>query len=138
MSLSAMDFSEAMRGRDFKFGDAPNIVESEDVQRVGHCQKQFIIQSGNGNNLVIVGHVARHQFRNFRDDAHARQIDWRHVQYPTHGDRQVLITDVSLFKDELDQAAFLLSFAVPTIPQPGRRSAGRLRPARRRCVRQMI
>src|ERR1700722_16348027 len=54
--------------KDFKFGDALDVVDGENVERVGHGQEQFIVQAGDGNDLVIVGDVARQNFRDFRRD----------------------------------------------------------------------
>ena len=76
--------------RDFQLGDALDIVHGQDVERVGHGQEQLVVQPGDGQDFVIVRHVARHQVRHFRRNADAGEIDRRGVQDAAHADDQVV------------------------------------------------
>ncbi len=53
------------QGGDFQLGDAPDVVDGQHVQRVGHGQEQLVLQPGNRHDLVIVADVARQQFGDF-------------------------------------------------------------------------
>ena len=66
LSLSMIAFSEAIMRRDFQLGDALDVVDGEDVQRVGHRQEQLVLQARDRNDLVVVGHFARQQIGDIR------------------------------------------------------------------------
>ena len=124
--------------RDLQLGDAPDVVDGQHVQRVGHRQEQLVLQAGDGDDLVVVGHFARQQVGDFERDAEAGEVDGRRVQHAAHRNGHVLLADVGLFEDELEQAgAFLLLLLEQFLDLLGA-SAGRPRPGRRRCVRQMF
>ena len=97
-------------GGHFQLGDAAHVVEREHVERVGHRDEQFVLQAGHGDDLVVVSHFAREQFRDLDRDGDAGQVDRRGVEHPAHGNRHVLVAHVAFFEDELEQAdaAFFL------------------------------
>ena len=66
LSLSMIAFSEAIIGDDLQLGDALDVVEGQDVQRIGHRQEQLVLQARDGHHLVIVRHFARQQVGDFR------------------------------------------------------------------------
>ena len=94
--------------RHFEPGDAPDIVDGQHIQRIGHRQEQLVLQPRDGNDLVVVSHFARHQVRHFEGDAEAGQIDGRRVQDAAHGNRHVRFGHVGLFEDQLEQAGAVL------------------------------
>ena len=117
-------FSEAISGGDFQLGDAPDVVDGQDVQRVGHREEQLVLQARDGNDLVIVRDFARQQVGDLRRDADAGEIDGRDVQHAAHGDGHVLLADVGLLEDELEEArAFLLLLFEQFLDLLGRQQA---------------
>ena len=52
--------------RDFQPGDAFDVVEREDVERVGHREEQLVVQARDGDDLVILGDFAGQQIREFQ------------------------------------------------------------------------
>ena len=68
-------FFRGDQGRDLQPGDAPDVVNGQHVQRVGHRQEQLVLQPRHGDDLVVVSHFARHQVRHFERDGEAGEID---------------------------------------------------------------
>ena len=94
---------------DFQPGDAPDVVDGQDVERVGHGEEQLVFEAGDGDDLVIVGDLARAAVRRSRRECVMRaQVDGRRVEDAAHGDGHVLLADVGLFEDELEEAGAVL------------------------------
>ncbi len=89
---------------DFQVGQALDVVEGEDVERVGHGEEQFVVQARDGDDLVVVGGVAGEEIDDFGQDVDAGDVDGRDVKHAAHGDGEVLFADVGFFDDEFDQA----------------------------------
>ena len=116
-------FGRDQRG-DFQLGDALDVVEGEDVERVGHREEQFVFQPGNGNDFVVIFGFARQQVGDFLRDGDAREVDGRDVEHAAHAHGQVLLADVGLVHDELDEArAFLLLLFEQFLHLPGAQQA---------------
>ena len=73
LSLSMIAFSEAIMRSDFQLGDAPDVVDGQDVQRVGHRQEQLVFEARDRNDLVVVRHFARQQIGDVQRNADARR-----------------------------------------------------------------
>src|ERR1043166_9014957 len=39
-------------GRDIQLRDAPNVVDGQDVQRIGHGQEELVLEAGDRNDFV--------------------------------------------------------------------------------------
>lgn len=105
----------AFRGdhrNDLKVGDAPYIIDGKHVQGVGHGQKQLVIQTRNGNDLVIVGQVPGQKFSHFRRYANAGEVDRRSVKDTSHGNGHVRVRNIGFLDDQFQEAGafFFLLF----------------------------
>jgi len=80
LSLSMMAFSEANERSDLEPSDALDIVDGQHVERVGHGQEQLVFQAGDGDDLVIMGHLAGQQFRHLQRDAQPAEANGRGVE----------------------------------------------------------
>ena len=96
------------QGRDFQTRGALDVVNGENVQRVGHGQEKLVFQARDGDHFVIVGHVAGDKVADFRRDSEAREVDGGRVQDTAHGDGHVRLTDVSFFEQEFEEACAFL------------------------------
>ena len=85
-------------------GEPFHVVERQDVQRVGHRQKQFVVQPRDGQHFMVGGHFARDQAGDFLGNADADQIDGGHVQHAAHGDDHVDFADIGFLQNQLEQA----------------------------------
>ena len=77
--------------RHFQPGDAPNVVNGQNIQRVGHRQEELVFQPRHGDDLMVVSHFTRNQIRHVKRDSEAGEIDRRRIQDAAHGDGHVLL-----------------------------------------------
>lgn len=94
---------------DLKPRQALDVIQRQHVQRVGHGQKQLVVQPGDRDHFVRFGRVFLHQVGHFHRDGNALQIHRRHVEHAPHGDNHVHVLHELLLGKQLQQAgAFLL------------------------------
>ena len=84
---------------DFQPGDAPHVVNGQHVERIGHRQKQSVLQPRHRDDFIGVRQFARHQVGHFQRNSDPGQIDRRRVEDSPHGHRHVLVADVGLLED---------------------------------------
>src|SRR6266540_2295419 len=89
---------------DIQLGDTLDIVHGQNVQRVGHRQEEFVVHPGDGDDLVVLAHVARNQFGDLLRDAQADQVDGRNLEYTAHRDTEVQVGHEALVDDDLVKA----------------------------------
>src|SRR6266498_17960 len=95
-------------GRDVHFADAPDVVDGQHVERVGHGQEKFVFQAGDGNDFVIVADFAREQIGDLGRDAATTEVDRRDVEDAAHGNGHVGLGHEPLVDDHLEEAGAFL------------------------------
>ena len=118
--LAAVDQMQLVRDRalggdhgdDVHLGQAPDFIEGEDIERIGHGQEETVLQAGHGADLVIARDIAREQVRDLGTDAGAGQVDRRDVKHPAHRDGEIHLGDEIFFHHQLEEpgALFFLLF----------------------------
>ncbi len=88
------------------------VVERQDVHRVGHGDEELVAEHRDGHQLVALGHVLGHEVHHRLGHVDLRQVDRRLVQAAAHGDDHVLLGDELVIRQQLEQSAalFFLQF----------------------------
>src|SRR6266850_7053399 len=88
-------------GENFEPGNALNVVQGEDVERIGHRQVKPVVEARDGDHFVGVSQFPGEKVRDFDGNGDAGKIDRRRVQNASNGHRHVLLAYVSFFQDQL-------------------------------------
>src|SRR6185369_3769232 len=75
MELVHDRFFGGNEGGNFQARDPADVVDGQDVERIGHGQEQLVVEARNRNHFVAVTDVAGDQVGQFLPDAATGEVD---------------------------------------------------------------
>jgi hypothetical protein len=93
---------------DLKARNPAYIINGKDVQWIGHCQEELVLQARNRDNLMSVRQFTRDQIGNFQRNADSTKVDGGRVEHAAHRNGHVLLAYVRLLENQLEQPGALL------------------------------